>query len=51
MPQMHFDLPEGGSRFVQSSSGYLATMVNGEVTRRFDTDTGLRPGRLVRPGR
>lgn len=51
MPRMHFDLPEGGSRFVQSSTGYLATMVNGEVTRRFDADTGLRPGRLIRPGR
>jgi N-acyl-D-amino-acid deacylase len=51
MPRMHFDLPEGGARFVQSSTGYLATLVNGEVTRRFDSDTGRRPGRLLRPGR
>jgi N-acyl-D-amino-acid deacylase len=28
--------------------GYLATMVNGVVTRRHDADTGARPGRLVR---
>lgn len=51
MPRMHFDLPEGGGRFVQSSTGYLATLVNGELTRRFDADTGRRPGRLIRPGR
>ncbi len=50
-PRLQFDLPEGGPRFVQSGRGYLATMVKGEVTRRFDIDTGRRPGRLVRPGR
>ena len=48
-PRMHFDLPEGGGRLLQQSTGYLATLVNGTITRRFDTDTGLRPGRLVRP--
>jgi hypothetical protein len=26
----------------------VATVCNGEVTRRHDTDTGARPGRLVR---
>jgi N-acyl-D-aspartate/D-glutamate deacylase len=51
LPRMQYDLPEGGPRFVQTGSGYLATMVKGEVTRRFDADTGRRPGRLVRPGR
>jgi N-acyl-D-amino-acid deacylase len=30
------------------STGYLATMVAGTVTRRHDHDTGARPGRLVR---
>ncbi len=47
-PEMHFDLPSGAPRMHQSSTGYLATMVNGVVTRRFDADTGARPGRLYR---
>ena len=51
LPRFQYDLPEGGPRFVQSGSGYLATMVKGEVTRRFDADTGRRPGGLIRPGR
>lgn len=47
-PRSHADLPGGGSRLIQPVSGYVATMVNGEVTRQNDTDTGNRPGRLVR---
>jgi N-acyl-D-amino-acid deacylase len=47
-PQLLFDLPEGGARFVQSATGYLATLVGGEVTRRHDEDTGARPGRLIK---
>jgi len=47
-PRAHQDLPGGGSRLIQPVSGYLATMVNGVVTRRNDEDTGERPGRLVR---
>ncbi|HEY2708333.1 MAG TPA: amidohydrolase family protein [Caulobacteraceae bacterium] len=42
------DLPAGGSRLLQPASGYLATMVAGELTRRHDDDTGARPGRLLR---
>ncbi len=42
------DLPAGGSRLMQGASGYVATLVNGELTRRFDEDTGARPGRLIR---
>ena len=42
------DLPGGGSRLIQPVRGYLATLVNGVVTRRDDEDTGARPGRLVR---
>ncbi len=42
------DLPAGGSRLMQGASGYLATVINGEVTRRFDEDTGARSGRLIR---
>ena len=44
----HRDLPAGGSRILQSASGYLATFVNGVRTRENDADTGARPGRLVR---
>lgn len=42
------DLPAGGRRILQDADGYVATIVNGVVTRRNDTDTGARPGRLVR---
>ena len=48
MPEMVFDLPGGGRRLIQGSTGYLATLVAGEVTRRDDAETGARPGRLVR---
>ena len=47
-PELHHDLPTGVSRILQPAEGYLATLVAGQVTRRHDTDTGLRPGRLVR---
>lgn len=42
------DLPAGGSRLMQGAKGYDATIINGVITRRFDEDTGARPGRLVR---
>ena len=48
--QAHTDLPAGGSRILQSASGYIATFVNGVQTRANDADTGARPGRLVRTG-
>ncbi|HQY15212.1 MAG: amidohydrolase family protein [Acidimicrobiaceae bacterium] len=47
-PKAFHDLPAGGTRLIQPVVGYLATMVNGVVTRRHDADTGARPGRLVR---
>jgi N-acyl-D-aspartate/D-glutamate deacylase len=47
-PVSHSDLPAGGSRLLQPISGYLATLLNGVVTRRNDEDTGERPGRLLR---
>jgi len=47
--EVHHDLPAGGSRILQSASGYIATYVNGVRTRDHDCDTGARPGRLVRP--
>jgi N-acyl-D-aspartate/D-glutamate deacylase len=42
------DLPAGGRRMLQGASGYVATIVNGLITRRDGVDTGERPGRLVR---
>lgn len=47
-PLMHADLPAGGQRYLQPVSGYVATVVEGIRTRADDTDTGARPGRLVR---
>ncbi|MDG2027897.1 MAG: amidohydrolase family protein [Acidimicrobiales bacterium] len=47
-PKVARDLPAGGKRFVQFACGYKATIVSGVVTCRDDTDTGARPGRLVR---
>jgi len=42
------DLPAGGNRILQGAEGYLGTWVNGTRTRENDTDTGARPGRLLR---
>ncbi|HVU62138.1 MAG TPA: amidohydrolase family protein [Mycobacteriales bacterium] len=47
-PEVRFDLPAGASRILQGADGYMATLVNGIVTRRNDTDTGSRPGQLAR---
>ncbi len=47
-PQMIADLPAGGSRLEQRADGYLATIVNGEVTYRNGEATDALPGRLVR---
>jgi N-acyl-D-aspartate/D-glutamate deacylase len=48
MPHMVYDLPSGGGRLMQMGTGYLATMVAGQITRENDQDTGARPGRLMR---
>ena len=47
-PHAENDLPAGGRRLLQSAEGYVATIVNGTITRRNGADTGERPGRLVR---
>jgi N-acyl-D-aspartate/D-glutamate deacylase len=47
-PHAADDLPAGGRRLLQGAEGYVATIVNGVVTRRNGVDTGARPGRLVR---
>ncbi|MXO74327.1 amidohydrolase family protein [Altererythrobacter aerius] len=51
MPHVAYDLPAGGRRLDQRATGYDATVVAGTVIRRFDEDTGARPGRLVRGAR
>jgi N-acyl-D-aspartate/D-glutamate deacylase len=47
-PEMIFDLPAGGKRFMQRARGYRATIVGGEVTLEEDELTGALPGRLIR---
>ncbi|GAB5459054.1 MAG: amidohydrolase family protein [Henriciella sp.] len=47
-PELHYDLPGGGSRIIQDVDGYVATFVNGIQTRSHGEDTGARPGSLVR---
>ena len=45
---VHSDLPAGGNRILQGAKGYLNTFVAGVKTRENDTDTGARPGRVIR---
>jgi N-acyl-D-aspartate/D-glutamate deacylase len=47
-PQVVFDLPAGGRRFMQRARGYHATLVSGEFSVRNDEPTDQLPGRLVR---
>jgi N-acyl-D-aspartate/D-glutamate deacylase len=47
-PTTDYDLPGGGRRLQQKADGYVATIVNGEVTYREGLATGALPGRLVR---
>ncbi|WP_422344819.1 N-acyl-D-amino-acid deacylase family protein [Parasphingorhabdus sp.] len=48
LPEIVRDLPAGGQRLHQRATGYDATIVSGEVIRRFDQSTGARPGQLIR---
>ncbi|MDO8364513.1 MAG: amidohydrolase family protein [Actinomycetota bacterium] len=48
VPRAVHDLPGGATRLLQDAAGYDITMVAGQVTRRAGTDTGARPGRLLR---
>ena len=47
-PEVAYDLPAGGRRLVQKATGYVATIVAGEVTYRNGEPTGALPGRLLR---
>jgi N-acyl-D-aspartate/D-glutamate deacylase len=51
LPKLVHDLPGGAKRLVQSATGYVATIVSGEVTLSAGEDTGARPGSLVRGAR
>ncbi len=50
LPQPEFvhDLPNGAGRYIQGSSGYDYTIVNGEVFMDHGTPTEARAGRVVR---
>jgi len=48
VPRLVDDLPAGGRRLEQRSCGFLATLVNGEVTIADGELTGATPGQLVR---
>jgi N-acyl-D-aspartate/D-glutamate deacylase len=47
-PQVVHDLPAGGRRLIQKASGYVATILRGEITYREGVATGALPGRLLR---
>jgi N-acyl-D-aspartate/D-glutamate deacylase len=47
-PEMHHDLPAGGSRLLQRADGYRHTIVSGTETYRDGEATGALPGRLIR---
>ncbi len=47
-PHLLSDLPAGGKRLMQKASGYIATIVSGEVIAENGNLTGAMPGRLVR---
>jgi N-acyl-D-aspartate/D-glutamate deacylase len=48
VPALVDDLPAGGRRLEQRSTGILATVVNGQVTICNGESTGAAPGRLLR---
>lgn len=48
LPTLAHDLPSGARRIVQKATGFLATIVAGEVTVRDGQSTDATPGRLLR---
>lgn len=47
-PYVAFDLPAGGKRLLQKTTGYDATIVSGQITYRDGAATGALPGAVVR---
>lgn len=50
-PEIRYDLPAGGKRFVQPADGYAVTMVAGQITYQEGEATKELPGRLIRGAR
>jgi N-acyl-D-aspartate/D-glutamate deacylase len=48
LPELVHDLPGGARRLRQTASGFLATLVNGEVLVENGQPTGVTPGQLLR---
>ena len=48
MPTLVHDLPAGAHRIRQTASGFLATIVGGQVTIRDGEHTGALSGTLIR---
>jgi N-acyl-D-aspartate/D-glutamate deacylase len=49
-PEYVHDFPGGAGRYVQYGTGYVATLVNGQVFMDGGDHTGALAGRLLRPG-
>ena len=47
-PFMVNDLPTGAQRLMATAEGYVKTIVSGEVVQENGTETGARPGKLIR---
>ncbi len=47
-PQYAHDFPNGKGRLFIRSSGYAATIVNGDIVTEHGTNTAARPGRVLR---
>jgi N-acyl-D-aspartate/D-glutamate deacylase len=48
-PTLHHDLPAGGARLLQPSTGYHSTWVAGQAVVRDGQLTGSLPGRIAKP--
>ncbi|MEL6985458.1 MAG: amidohydrolase family protein, partial [Actinomycetota bacterium] len=48
LPELVHDLPGGARRLRQTATGFLATVVNGEVLVENGDPTGITPGQLLR---
>jgi N-acyl-D-aspartate/D-glutamate deacylase len=49
-PEVRYDLPAGGKRILQRSTGFEVTLVAGTPVWRDGEATGALPGRLLRSG-
>jgi len=47
-PEMVFDLPAMGRRFIQKADGYRYTVASGEVIYQDGAPTGAMPGKVIR---